>query len=59
MKNFIIYIIPSNTKLIINQYQLQAKSMQSALDKFNSLNFPCRILGVGTSESLIALNQFV
>jgi|688.fasta_scaffold164709_4 hypothetical protein len=59
MKNFIIYIIPSNTKLIINQYQLQAESMQIALDTFNALNFPCRILGIGTSKTLIELNQFI
>tara|TARA_R110000868_G_scaffold183053_2_gene424233 strand:+ start:88 stop:267 length:180 start_codon:yes stop_codon:yes gene_type:complete len=59
MKNFIIYIIPTDTKLILNQYQLQANSMQSALNTFNVLNFPCKILGVGTADILIALNQFI
>jgi hypothetical protein len=59
MKNFIIYISPTNTKLIINQYQLQAESMQIALDRFNALNFPCRILGIGTSKTLPYINQFV
>tara|TARA_R110000868_G_scaffold151116_1_gene374711 strand:- start:5165 stop:5344 length:180 start_codon:yes stop_codon:yes gene_type:complete len=58
MKNFIIYISPVDTKLNVNQYQLQSESMQSALAAFNELNFPCRILGVGTAEILIALNQF-
>ncbi len=54
IKHLVVYFIPENKKLIINQWHVAANSVEDAINQFksNNLDFKCKIMGVGRHPDL-------
>jgi hypothetical protein len=54
IKHLVVYFIPENKKLIINQWHVAATCVENAIDNFKKQNpdFKCKIMGVGTHPDL-------
>jgi hypothetical protein len=60
MQHLIVYFVPENKKLKMNQWHTMATDSLSAIELFKSINvdFKCKIMGVGRYREDSPINSY-